>query len=324
MIENTTPLTDAIKQVVPLPVPRLAKKLGRKRPVEPPVHQDPIQELRRLVRMHKRWVQTAQQWEASISDYKLRATGETLRCTVPEHVRADVRNCIGALRGEADAIVRQMGKLLRGIPLYDLFLSKVFGFGPIVSSYLITRVNPRRCTKVSQLVRYCGNANDPATGKREIRHGAPKYGPDGTYDASATGTYNDELKMRLWQAMSAMYKCAAKAKVTTKYLDRWVNVVHSRTTTERAKGAFHAGRRKATDLFLWDLYVMARTLAGLEVWPDKHAAETGFFHGGIPVWGAPRTLSIDEALAMVGDPGKHPGALPVASDEDLTEGEAAE
>ena len=59
------------------------------------------------------------------------------------------------------------------------------------------------------------------------------------------------------------------------------------------------GRRKATDLFLWDYYVMARTLAGLTIRPDKYSAVRGRFHNGAEAVDARYTLTLDEAKAIV-------------------------
>jgi hypothetical protein len=340
-----TPITDAVMNVVPPVDSELAKKIGKRRPQIPTVHDDPKRELHRVVREHKRWVNTARSWDQSVSDRKNRETGEVYLCTIPGPIRADVENSAKALRTYASDLESHMKRQLAHFSIHETFLKHVYGFGPVVNSYIVTMVRPERCTKVSQLWRYCGNANGP-DGKRERRDGGPKYAPDGSL-TDGTGTYNHELKMRIWQAMVAMRKNAAKftccehheeqkpkAKyasaeekaafraetskcsdclqtekpfgLTNKYLERWFNAVHSRKMVGRDLGADHAGRRKATDLFLEDLYVLWRTLEGLPVWPDLYSVRRGFYHGGAPCVNEGKVLSLNEALKVVGDFREYP------------------
>ena len=298
---------------------KVAKRL-RKRAPEPAVNADPVAELRRLVALHKRWTKTLVGWRQSVRDRKNRETGETIVCTVPTSLRDDLERASTVLSSEADALKRAMLVQLRTLPIYEHFLSKAYGMrGEIVASYLIAHIKIDRCRNVSQLIRYCGNACGP-DGKREIRSklSGPRYSPDGVRGDSA-GTYNDELKMRIWQGMCAMRKSAAKKTegsphgTMTKYLRRWSEAAHGRRTTGRAKGADAAGRRKATDLFLWDYYVVARTLAGLSVRPDKYAAIRGRYHNGEEARDAEYFLTLDEALAMVGDVGGRPAIEAEAS-----------
>jgi hypothetical protein len=304
----TTPITDAIHQAVPKPPTKL-RLVRTKRPCDPPVHADPRAELRRLVGMHKRWTRTATSWAQSVRDRKLHETGETIACTVPQHVRDDIERAAKSLHKEASTLESAMLAQLRQVPIYKVFLSKVYGIGPVVAAYLCAMIRIERATKPSNLNRYCGNACDPKTGKRELRDGGPKYDPQGNL-TGATGTYNDELKMRIYQGMTAMQKNCAKTTAdkpngtTSKYLDRWVNAIHTEVTTRPemgGKGAFHKGRRKATDLFLEDLYVIWRTLEGLPVWPDLYSVKRGIYHGGKPCVNEGRVLTTEEAFEIVGD-----------------------
>jgi hypothetical protein len=315
---NAIPIQSAIHNITgpemsPLGL-AVAKKLGRKRAAPAP-DVDPRAELRRIVGLHKRWTRTATSWTQSVTDRNFTDPDtkevRVIECTLPETIRADVRQTAKALMKEAARLEVDMLRELRRVPIYQHFLKGMFGCGPVTSAYIISMVDIRKAEKVSALIRYCGNACDPATGKREIRHSAPK-------SQGGEGSFNDELKMRIWQAMVAMRKnCAKKTEAapygqTTKYLTRWTEAVHFRSTTGREKGADHAGRRKATDLFLWDLYVVWRTLEGLSVWPDKYSAMRGYKHGGTPVENAPRIYTLDEALEEVGFTGARPLSNPVA------------
>jgi hypothetical protein len=309
---NATPIQNAIHNITGpelSPLGKLvAKKLRRMRP-EPVADVDPRAELRRLVGLHKRWTRAATSWVQSVSDRKWTDPDtkekRIIKCTLPDSIRADVLQTAKALAKEAERLEADMLRELRKVHIYKHFLKNVFGCGTVTSAYLVVMVDIRKAEKVSNLIRYCGNACDPATGKREIRHSGPKAN-------GGDGTYNDELKMRIWQAMVAMRKNGAKKTAgaphgkTTKYLTRWTDAVHFRSTTGREQGADHAGRRKATDLFLWDLYVVWRTLEGLPVWPDKYSAMRGYVHGGAPCVNAPRVYTLDEALAEVGFTGGLP------------------
>lgn len=315
-------IVETIEQVTTPTPSKLARKIGKRKPAAPVEHpEDPVKELRLLVGLHKRWVQTARMWTQSVSDRKFTqpdGTVRTIKCTLPDAIRGDIGEVAKRLNAEAKSLESAMTRQLRQIPIYNEFLSKVWGFGPVCCSYLVSMIRIDRCVKPSQLNRYCGNACDPKTGKRELRSGAPRYSAEGEFSPEATGTYNDELKMRIWQGMSAMYKNGAKKSearphgTTTKYLDRWINAVHARKTMGRALGANNAGRRKATDLFLEDLYMVWRTLEGLPVWPDLYSVRRGFFHGGKPCVNEGRPLTLAEAWHSIGDVGPRAALAPIA------------
>jgi hypothetical protein len=117
---------------------------------------------------------------------------------------------------------------------------------------------------------------------------------------------------------------------TSKYLDVWKGYKHRMSHSERFRpesnellgtdGEWHKGARasihsagwhKAADVFLEDLYIVGRTLAGLPVWPSYYAAKLGYEHLGKICVNEPKLLSLDEALALVGDVGARP--LPVTA-----------
>jgi len=355
--KKTTGKIETIMNNVIAPVPsKVAKEVGKRRPVEPVELDNPKDELHRLVRLHKRWTRTYLGWLQSVTDknhYEPNGEKTVIKCTVPETHRHDLTRVANGLKAEAKGLETAMLVQLEQLPIYEHFLSKVWGFGPVVSSYIASMVQIERCVKPSQLWRYCGNACDPRTGGREIRSGAPKYKPDGT-QGDGTGTYNDELKMRIWQGMIAMRKNAVKFSVCdahkemrpskasveakaefraltmkcaecmktripygteTKYTKRWLDAVYSRSTMPQKYrmdpngnqilrngkpipvNAEQAGRRKATDLVLEDLYIVWRTLAGLPVWPDLYSVRRGFYHGGKPCVNEGRVLTLEEARA---------------------------
>lgn len=271
----------------------LQKKVRARRAPAPALCDDPRAELRRLVQEHRRWTNTAKSWGQSVSDRTNRETGEPIPCNLPEALRSDIKAAQKALQAEAKRLESAMTRQLRQVPVYEHFLSKVYGVGPIAAAYLVAMVRIDLCTKPSQLWRYCGNAIDSGTGRLERRHSAPKA-------MGGEGSFNSTLRTVIWTAFQLGMWMTGTGK-ETKYLRRWRDAVHSRKTMGRERGAHVAGRMKATDLFLEDLYIIWRTLEGLPVWPDLYSVRRGFHHGGKPCLNEGRVLTLDEALNVVGD-----------------------
>lgn len=304
-----------------------------------PSSDDPREELKKLVRMHKGWTRKSVAILQMASDRKNHVTGEPILCDLPDDRRADFKGVHDALKRDASNLETAMMKELRKIPIYTEFLSKVFGFGPVVCAYLVAEVDIRRSEKISGLRMYMGLAVvnghlvRPATGQKN--------------------TYNKELRTRLYQAMGSMWKNAAKKTEkaphgsTTKYLDVWRNYKHRMLHSIRydatkntlsdfndpdklrkgAKAVIHStGWHKAADVFAEDLYIVWRTLEGLPVWPGYYAAKLGYSHGGKICVNAPKMMTLEEALATVG----HVGSVPLpepdeACDEEFdVDAEAAE
>lgn len=283
-------------------------------------HEDPVLELRRLVGEHRRLAKTIQRWETDVKPRTF-PDGVVLPPVVKPGTQADddVRRAIATLKVEQRDHVKAAIVQLKRIPIYQELLSRVWCVGPgILAAYLVALIDIRKAPKVSNLIRYCGN--EPNRDKTAT----PKT-------LGGTGRGCDSLRRNNWLIMTTMRKCAAKRSEeaphgkTTKYLDRWYDAKHTRLCRgEPRYKADNAGRKKATDLLLWDLYVMWRTLEGLEVWPDKWAQDRGFFHGGTPVWDRPRHLTLEEARAVVGDVGARPLAAPRVDPEAAKEVEEVE
>lgn len=142
-----------------------------------------------------------------------------------------------------------------------------------------------------------------------------------------------EAKRAFRDGRATCAACLATSRpfgTTSKYLRAWADGRHSALSFDGireinpvapdklAGHAMHKGRRKATDLFVWDLYVMGRALAGLPIYAEKHAVERGIRHDGSKPWDGPRSITVDEARAMVGDVGGH-AATAFLFDEDLDE-----
>jgi hypothetical protein len=298
-------ISQAIQNLIPPSAPRAAKRLRAVPPPDPPGAGDPLAELRRIVHEHRALKRLAVRFEQSVSDITIRETGEVIKTRVSPATALDVHAVVKSINAQAAVLVRAMTKLLRGVPIYDEFLSKVDRIGgPVTSAYLVAMVKIKRVSTVSQLIRYCGFATG-ADGKSERRSSGPKYAPDGSR-TDAGGTYNAELKIALVVAFMMARQGTGKKK-KSKYLRRWDEAKQSALTLPNARlervmkpgEADDKGRRKATDLFLWDLYVMWRTLEGLSIRPDKYSAVRGHYHNGQEARDAEYLLTLDEARTMV-------------------------
>ncbi len=298
-----------------------------------PASTNPKLELQRLVQAHVALTKSAVAIEHMASDRKNRTTGAVIPTRIPADVAArmlgnkkdpDGSMSVVALRREASKLETPMLRQLRQLPIYQLFLSKVYGVGPIVAAYLCSdisihdRVDPQtqllKALKPSGIRMFCGMAVINGRLVRRV--------------AGEKNKYNASVRTRLFQMFSAMAKNAAKKVegrphgTTSKYLDIWQNIKHRELSSERvnvatnkwidntgverggARAHAHSkGWHKACDVFLEDLYIVWRAIEGLPVWPSYYAAKLGYEHGGRICVNAPKMLSVEEALAIVGDVG---------------------
>lgn len=77
--------------------------------------------------------------------------------------------------------------------------------------------------------------------------------------------------------------------------------VHKRLVTKRRKSISSSGDPREELRRLVQQHIVWRTLEGLEVWPSYYAAKLGYEHGGKISVNAPRKLTVEEAIALVGD-----------------------
>lgn len=61
----------------------------------------------------------------------------------------------------------QVKQLLRGVPVYERWLSEQKGCGVTLSGLIVSEIDIARCDNPSKLWRYCGLAVDPSTGRAE-------------------------------------------------------------------------------------------------------------------------------------------------------------
>ncbi len=286
-----------------------------------------------------------------MSQDKKSKSGDLIKSPLAEDEQLEMKEFADTVKRHATKLKTEMLQNLRQIPIYDQFLQHVFGCGPVVAAYLVTKINIRdgenRALKPSGLIRFCGNGVDHNTGKRDQATRGQK------------NVFSKEMRCRLYQMFGAMAQNISKRKgETNKYVDVWQNYIHRMKNSARYDAATNTlltpegdrimkyasngpnisarkwiretGRRKATDVFLTDLYLVWRSLEGLPVWPGYHAAKLGYFHGGKVCQGEPRLVEVAEALEIAGPLGTYPTARVVStkvseSDPDeVVEGEELE
>jgi hypothetical protein len=350
------------------------KVAGISKPKQPIVAQydDPRRELRRLVQQHSRWTSEARTMGQMSSPVPLfDEAGKKIPGSKNEDLSKDpvivsaIQATAKGLQAEASKLERAMYLQLRQCPVYQLFLEKVYGVGPVCAAYIVANVDITRAAKPSQLRRYCGNSTD-ANGRLERRAFAPKYDGQGELDNTRGGSFNPDMRTAIWLAMVAARKNGAKATrcsahvpsakatpaekvafrnecaqckdcqatatpfgTTSKYLDRWADSLHTSRTEPyvnpdgKMTSADKKGRMKAADVFLEDLYIVMRALAGLPVYPTFHTMMRNRQHGSEkPVLNVGVSMTVDEALALVGDPSGRPATrwmFDAAVSEDVSE-----
>lgn len=284
---------------------KIANKIAKK--VVVPANDDPMVEIRRLIQEHVQLTKTSVGLTSSASDKVRRfdlvkngeviaKKGDVIPCRMPVDTQQKIQDFAkDTLKKDADRLGRAIERELRRVPLYTEFLSKVQGCGPVIAGYIVAMVDFSKCVKPSALKRYCGFA--VFDGKREQPTKGQKL------------HYNKEMKTRLYQMfMMGIRMAGSRSSAESKYMRVWTEkketLVAMRglgTTDNKSNGwCDDTARRKATDVFLEDLYIVGRTLAGLPVWPSWYAKAMGYEHGGKVAVLAPKMLTLDEALAMVG------------------------
>jgi hypothetical protein len=301
--------------------PKTLKSIEKKLKAKPkpvPVHEDPRAELKRLVKLHNTHTKNSVALHHMGSDRVNHETGETIPCLLPPDGiggRDELILMSEHQKKAATKLETAMTRELKKLPVYNLFLKDVYGVGPVVAAYLCAMIDIRRAEKPSQLQRYCGLA--VIDGRFERRSGGPKYDPQGNR-TEATGTFNQEIRTRIFQAFSSMWR--TKGEGSSKYLDIWQNTrerdllkandkgkFESNGKEISAKGhAFSKGWHVAAQLFVYDLYLVWRAAEGLPSWTTWYDWARGYEHGRgpLPRENAPRMLTIEQALEIVGYCGK--------------------
>jgi hypothetical protein len=350
------------KRVVPKSLDTIEYALAPKHREEVLYPDNPRAELKRLVKMHAALTRAAVATHHMGSDRKKvdesGAITETIPCLLPAPQQDALKACSAGLSAEARRLAgTAMKDQYRQLPIYQTFLSHIYGFSSgVCVSYLCGTIDIRRAEKPSHLIRYCGLGIDSKTGALERRVSPPKYAWNGEYDPNRGGTYNAVMRTRIYQAFTTMWKNSrgTERTATSKYLDIWhnkkarvllservkdgkISLLIPRVTKEgkritevSAQGFAHSvGWHTAASVFLYDLYLMWRSLEGLPVWLSYYEWARGREHNGPPIEreNKPRMMTVDQVLKYINAPVILDGAPALDSfnpEEDLDESLADE
>ena len=166
---------------------------------------------------------------------------------------------------------------LKGIPVYEKFLKKVKGCGPITSAVLLSYIDIEKATNASKIVQYAGLNSGMVFGKKKNEKGEIVVTTDLVRgDKHTKGyilPYNKKLKAKM---LGVLADCFVKSKSQYKvYYDNYknrlsnseafVNGTDRKWKDEPKAHIERASRRYMVKIFLQDLYGVWRSLEGLEV-----------------------------------------------------------
>lgn len=293
---------------------KIEKKL-KKKPT-PVASENRYEALRRLASDHKAYTRKKIALLNTSTDRTFKKmneeTGKEEKIVVPCRLQppeiAQYGALADALDGRLDELEKAMTVQLKGLPIWDVFLSKIYCMGPKIAGPMLGTIDITKSRTPSSLRQFCGMAVHDGRADRPRR--GEKLG------------YCAQMRTLLYIWTATLQKCAAergevskkgkpmkpRPASSSKYLEIIRDVKHRELSAggDRAKPskAQRKAERKATDVFLEDLYIVWRALEGLPVWPSYYAAKLGYEHGGKISVNEPRMLTVDEALALVGDVGK--------------------
>jgi len=166
---------------------------------------------------------------------------------------------------EKDAL-KEVKRLLKGIPIYEEWLSEQRGCGPTMSGVIVAELETAaRYDTVSNLWSYCGLAVDTATGKARRRKKGEK------------ANWNSFAKTKF---LGVLAPCLLKSNSPWKRL--YDDYKHRKTSAGWGTSDGHrhnAAMRYMTKLFLQELWIKWRELEGLPVTPPYSEAKLGIKHG---------------------------------------------
>jgi len=192
---------------------------------------------------------------------------------------------------------QQLLLLLEGIPIYDTYLSQVYGIGPAMAGVLITYFNPHKARHISSFWKYAGL--DVAGGSGRSRRKEHLVQREYTTAAGDTAlrdsvTYNPFLKSKLMGVLTGGFM--RKASPWRAVYDDYKNRLETDPARERCSTNDWKKRRKAGEdvsrlwtpgrinnaakrymvkMFLAEFWVRWRTLEGLPVTEPYAVAKLG-------------------------------------------------
>lgn len=200
--------------------------------------------------------------------------------------------------------LKEINKLLKGIPVYENFLKDIKGIGPTLAGVIISEIDIARAPTISSLWRWCGLSVVDGKADRLRKGEKASYNPRlkakllkvmGDCMIKANSPYRsfyDNYKTRkqntivdICMACNGTGKVAPRKKPTDKGPKPGSDCKNCKGTGRNAPwGASDAHRHNAAlrvmvKAFLRDLYVQWRTMENLPVTEDYATAKLGMRHG---------------------------------------------
>jgi len=173
-------------------------------------------------------------------------------------------------------------KAVKQFPIWESFLSKVRGCGPIMAAVIISELDPYKARHVSSFWKYAGLdvVNGEGRSRKKDHLVDVQYiNKDGELAVRKSITFNPFLKTKLIGVLGASFLRSKSpySEIFYNYRNRLENhPEHKKKTPGHRK---NMAIRYMVKMFLKDLWVTWRTLEGLPVEPDYAEAKLGLKHG---------------------------------------------
>lgn len=232
--ETVGPIEHAYAASTPAPTPKGRGLRALTKRAAPPVeHDDPFDELRRLVKQHITTSRTAVGIGHMHRDRTNLETKETIPCRLPQAVRDDLKETEKRVRAGDAQLQSAMARQLGQIPIYTKWLRGVFGCGPVLAGMLLAEIRidikerlGTGSTKPSAIACFCGVAPSKNTGKQMRRTKGEK------------NAYHAGLKSAIFVGMGAMWKNAAKFTVCAEHAEIKAATPKAERKTAKWRDAF--------------------------------------------------------------------------------------
>lgn len=315
-IEQLSKIIEAPKKKAKGKLAKLAQQAAP--PIIPATQEEARQNLRILVVTYEDLKEMSKKCKQRAGDYRDKNTGELLRENrLPQEARAALEEMAELYDSKASSLKAHMRRQMKLFPIYTMWLRDVAGIGDCASAKLLADIDIKRATKPSSLHQVCGlGVWVDEEGKGHAQRARANEPLD----------FHNRLKVALSQAFGSLVKQKATRDESI-YYRRYVEyknrlqtsgrfVLLDKTQKNPRTGEMErmatfdgkpGGRAKTNDmawrpamqLFLDHLYLIWRSIEGLEVRCPYLFAKRGFDHQGAKIGNEWRKLTPEQALAEV-------------------------
>lgn len=180
--------------------------------------------------------------------------------------------------------MKTINKAVKQFPIWEHFLSKVKGCGPLMAAVIISELDPYKARHVSSFWKYSGLdvTNGEGRSRRKDHLVDVEYvNKSGELSTRKSITFNPFLKTKLIGVLGTSFLRSKSqySEIFYDYRNRLEN--HHQHKDKTPMHRKNMAIRYMVKMFLKDLWVEWRTLEGLPVAPDYAEAKLGLKHGGV-------------------------------------------